>query len=202
MASSEEEKWHQRPLQVGIITGIATGVVVGIFLIVISGWMQENVPLSIVLLNHTARNLNINNPNAEPMQNIDVNLLISNPSSKSIIIEDVIVNVQVNGSWLPRPKDVWLPRTSGGVFYETIVRAGDQIISSTRGNDFWMVPSGEHKVRVTVLYYDGKSTKQLYGYFNLSIDEFGNPYEHYQKGEEYNKIKLTDKPEYLYIAEY
>ncbi|NJD77923.1 MAG: hypothetical protein FIB08_12650 [Candidatus Methanoperedens sp.] len=133
---------------------------------------------------------------------IDVNLLVSNPSSKSIIIEDVIINVQVNGSWLPKPRDIWLPRTSGGVFYETIIPAGDQIILSTRGNGFWMVPIGEHKVRVIVLYHDGKSSKRLYGYFNLSIDETGRPYKSYQKGEEYNKIKLADKPEYLYIAEY
>ncbi len=202
MASSEEEKWHQRPLQVGVISGITTGVIVGIFLIIISGWMLENVAPSIILLNHTSKNLNSNIPNSKPMQNIDVNLLVSNPSSKSIIIQDVIINVQVNGSWLPKPRDIWLPRTAGGVFYETIVRSGDQIILSTRGNDFWMVPPGEHKVRVTVIYHDGKSIKSLYGYFNLSIDEFGTPYEHYQKGEEYNKIKLTDKSEYLNIAEY
>lgn len=157
MAVLEEEKWFQRPLQVGVISGIVTGLVVGICLFFLYDWMQENVSPSIILLNHTSKK-----------QNIDVNLLISNPSSKSIIIEDIIINVQVNGSWLPIPRDIWLPRTAGDVFHETIVRSGDQIISSSRGNFYGMLSTGEHKVRVTVLYYDGKLTKQLYGYFNFS----------------------------------
>ncbi|NJD76143.1 MAG: hypothetical protein FIB08_03460 [Candidatus Methanoperedens sp.] len=70
MATSEEEKWHQRPLQVGIISGIVTGMVVGIFLIMISGWMQENTAPSIILLNHTAKNQNSNILNSPSMQDI------------------------------------------------------------------------------------------------------------------------------------
>ncbi len=178
--TSDKEPWHQRPLQVGVLSGIITGIVVGIFLIFIVNLMQETAIPYIILLNYTAKNININAPNVEPNQNIDVSLLISNPSSKSIIIEDVIINVEVNGSWLKR--------NGGGLFYETIVRNGEQIISSTRGNYFGNIPYGNHKVRVTVLYYDGKSTQSLYGDFdNLYIE-----YAPYQVGE-FKKIKLILK---------
>ncbi|MFZ2411940.1 MAG: hypothetical protein WAW23_10245 [Candidatus Methanoperedens sp.] len=178
---AKEEKWYQKPLGSGVISGIVTGLVVGVFLIFIVNWTQENAIPSIILLNYTAKNTNIDVPNSN--LNIDVNILISNPSSRSIVIEDVIINVEVNGSWRERE--------GGGAYYETIIRNGEQIISSTRNNYFGAIPSGKHKVRVIVLYYDGKSTKSLYGYFNNLNIESGIPFE----APLFEKIKLTDKLE-------
>lgn len=176
--------WLQTPLGSGIISGIVTGLVVGVFLIYIAGWIQETSIPSIILINYTTKGSSTNIPNSQSNLNIDVSLLISNPSSKSIIVEDVIIIVEVNGSWQSRE--------SGGVFYETIVRNGEQIISSTRGNNFGKIPQGNHRVRVTVNYYDGKSTESLYGSFdNLLIDEFGIP----SQWGEFKKIKLTPNPE-------
>ena len=197
MTTSKEEEWYQRPLQVGIISGITTGVVVGIFLIIISSWMQENVEPSIILLNHTTKNSQTDFNKSEISPTIGVNLLITNPSSKSIILEDIILDVQVNGSSFDDGWDGWLPRLEDSWFDEEIIRGGEQLISSSRPNNFSKVPFGEHIVRVTVLYYNGKSNKNLYGYFNITVYNDGTVNEFYKE-----HMKLRNEPQHLDIAEY